>query len=182
MARLLTAQGEDVALRALFDTLNWCKVPKGSYWTKRRQMAQRIRYHGQNFLLLDTSGKARFFHEKLFSLRSRSTIWKGELLGRFLSKDAEHKSESLVLAELWDTNDRACVEYVPRSYAGVVTDFRPMRKYSKYLKEDSSWTTLAQGGVEVFTLPVYPAGMMLEPFVKHLADGLKTVISRTLRP
>jgi hypothetical protein len=40
---------------------------------------------------------------------------------------------------------------------------------------------LATRGCEILTLPVYPAGMLLEPFVKHLAEALKTAISRTIR-
>jgi phthiocerol/phenolphthiocerol synthesis type-I polyketide synthase E len=114
-------------------------------------------------------------------LRSRSQIWRGILLNRFSAKKAEHKSESRVLGQMWQVNDRACLVYQAKPYDGVVTDFRPMRQYAKYRPAENDWNRLALRGVEVMTLPVYPAGMLLEPFVKHLAEALKATISRTIR-
>ena len=57
----------------------------------------------------------------------------------------------------------------------------PMRQYTKYRPAENEWSRLALGGVQILTLPVYPAGMLLEPFVKHLADTLQVTISRTIR-
>ncbi len=96
-------------------------------------------------------------------------------------KESGNKPESVVLAEMWKINDRACIVYQAKPYDGVVTDFRPMRQYAKYRPAESDWKRLVRGGYEVLTLPVYPAGMLLEPFVKHLADALNLTISRTLR-
>ena len=181
MAQQLKAQGEEVALLALFDTMNWCNIPSDTTWRKIRHLGQRIRFHGKNFLLLDTGEKKRFLDEKVKVLRSRSKIWKGMMFGRFLSKESGNKAESVVLAEMWQINDRACVVYQATPYDGAVTDFRPMRQYAKYGPAEGDWSRLARGGHEILTLPVYPAGMLLEPFVKHLADALKTTISRTVR-
>jgi len=165
----------------LFDTMNWCNIPSDTTWRKIRHLGQRIRFHGKNFLLLDTGEKKRFLDEKVKVLRSRSKIWKGMMFGRFLSKESGNKAESVVLAEMWQINDRACVVYQATPYDGAVTDFRPMRQYAKYGPAEGDWSRLARGGHEILTLPVYPAGMLLEPFVKHLADALKTTISRTVR-
>jgi non-ribosomal peptide synthetase component F/thioesterase domain-containing protein len=181
MAQQLRAQGEEVALLALLDTANWCAIPKSTPWIKMRWKIERIMFHVKNFLLLNAPEKAEFFREKWGSLQSRSEIWKGKLFGRFLQNAPGVKDESLVLAEIWDIHHRASSEYHPRPYEGVITDFQPMRQYSEYLATDSSWEPLAQGEHEIVTLPVYPAGMLMEPFVKHLADALKTAISRTTR-
>jgi hypothetical protein len=40
-------------------------------------------------------------------------------------------------------------------------------------KPELKWDRLAQGGHEIVVLPVYPAGMLVEPFVKHLAVALR---------
>ncbi len=181
MAQQLQAQGEEVALLALFDTMNWCNIPSDNAWRKMRQMGQRIRFHGKNFLLLNTGEKKKFFAEKVKVLRSRSKIWKGMMFGRFLAKESGSQPESVALARMWQINDQACVVYQAQPYDGVVTDFRPMRQYAKYAPAEGDWSRLARGGHEILTLPVYPAGMLLEPFVKHLADALKTTISRTIR-
>jgi thioesterase domain-containing protein/non-ribosomal peptide synthetase component F/NRPS condensation-like uncharacterized protein len=181
MAQQLRAQDEEVALLALLDTVNWCAIPKSTPWIKTRWKIERVVFHVKNFLLLDTVEKAEFFREKWGSLQSRSEIWKGKVFGRFLENAPGDRPESLILAEIWDIHHRAFSEYHPRPYEGVVTDFQPMRQYSEYLATDSSWKPLAKGEHEIVTLPVYPAGMLMEPFVKHLAEALKTTISRTIR-
>jgi len=181
MAQQLRAQGEEVALLALFDTMNWCLIPADSLWRRVRQLSQRIKFHGKNFLLLDTGEKKKFFREKLKVLHSRSKIWRGLVAGRLSPREFGDKSESRVLAEMWQINDRASVTYQAQPYDGVVTEFRPMRQYAKYRPAENAWSRLALGGHEILTLPVYPAGMLLEPFVKYLADALKATISRTIR-
>ena len=181
MAQQLRAQGEDVALLALFDTMNWFSIPADNAWRKVRQIGQRIEYHLRNFLLLDAGEKKKFFAEKVKVLRDRTHVWRGILQNKFSANTVETKSESRVLGEMWQINDRACVVYQAKPYDGVVTDFRPVRQYAKYRPAENDWDRLALGGLEIVTLPVYPAGMLLEPFVKHLADALKTTISRTLR-
>jgi thioesterase domain-containing protein/non-ribosomal peptide synthetase component F len=180
IAQQLRKQGEEVALLALFDTMNWCSIPPDNAWRKVRHIGQRIKFHGKNFLLLNMTEKERFFEEKVKVLRSRSKIWKGMMFGRFMGKEPGHKSESLVLANMWQINDRACVVYQAQPYDGVVTDFRPMRQYAKYGPAEGDWSRLAKS-YELLTLPIYPAGMLLEPFVEHLASALKTTISRTIR-
>jgi hypothetical protein len=40
---------------------------------------------------------------------------------------------------------------------------------------------MAQGGEQIVVLPVYPAGMLLEPFVKHLAVALEKSIQDAIR-
>lgn len=181
MAQQLRAQGEDVALLALFDTMNWCSIPADNAWRKLRQIGQRLEYHVKNFLLLNAGEKKKFFAEKVKVLRDRTHVWRGIVLNKFSSASAEKKSESRLLGEMWQINDRACVLYQAKPYDGVVTDFRPMQQYAKYSPAEGDWNRLALGGLEIMTLPVYPAGMLLEPFVKHLADALETTISRTMR-
>ena len=181
MAQRLKAQGEEVALLALFDTMNWCSIPADNLYRKLRQITQRLEFHVKNFLLLDTGEKRRFFAEKTKVLRSRMPVWRGILLNKFSRNKPEDKSESRALGKMWQINDRAGVAYQAKPYKGVVTDFRPMRQYAKYRPAANDWDRLALRGLEIITLPVYPAGMLLEPFVKHLAEALKVTISRTIR-
>jgi phthiocerol/phenolphthiocerol synthesis type-I polyketide synthase E len=181
MAQQLNAQGEEVALLALFDTMNWCSIPADNTFRKLRQLSQRLEYHVKNFLLLDAGEKKQFLAEKIKVLRSRTQVWRGILLNKFGGATAENKSEARTLGEMWQINDRACVVYQAKPYDGVLTDFRPMRQYAKYRPAENDWNRLALGGLEIMTLPVYPAGMLLEPFVKHLAESLKATISRTIR-
>ena len=66
MAQRLRAQGEEVALLALFDTMNWCNIPEDNAWRKMRQLGERVKFHCKNFLLLDAAKKRN-------SLAKRST-------------------------------------------------------------------------------------------------------------
>jgi phthiocerol/phenolphthiocerol synthesis type-I polyketide synthase E len=172
VAQQLRAEGETVALLALFDTMNWHKIPL-TIWSKSSHATQRLYFHAASFFSVDSEGKARFLKEKLGVLRSRIPVWQGMLLSRFSNRSNHAASDSLVLGKVWQANDRASWNYVPKPYPGVVTDIRPAKQYRVFSKPDLKWDRLAQGGQESIVLPVNPAMMLVEPFVEHLAVGLR---------
>jgi non-ribosomal peptide synthetase component F/thioesterase domain-containing protein len=176
MAQQLTRQGEEVALLALFDTLNWSKIRPYSIWSKTYHQGERFLFHARNVAILTFKDKIKFFQEKIKTLRSRSNIWRGRLSKRLSAS----KSESSLLAQIWDITDRAAVKYIAKPYSGRITDFRPVKQYSKYLGPDIYWDNLAGGGYDIITLPVYPAGMLLEPFVKQLAAELSASMDKAM--
>ncbi len=176
VAQQLRAQGEAVALLAMFDTLNWCKLPPLNIWTKTRVGFERIGFHALNFLRLDREGMRIFVKEKFRAVRNRIPVWRGMLLAKLGGNWESTGSRSVVLGKIWAGNDRASMDYVPKGYPGVVTDFRPLKQYSIYRRPDLKWEKLALGGQEIVELTVYPAGMLVEPFVKSLADELKKSI------
>lgn len=182
MAQQLKAQGEEVGLLALFDTLNWSELPPSTVFDRPYYQIQRIIFHVQNFSLLNFRDKVQFFRKKLAVLRSRLTIWRGMVFGRLGHGSHVASTESLLLSRMWDANDRASLEYVARPYPGVITDFRPVKQYSRYKNARLYWDAVALEGVKVVTLPVYPAGMLLEPFVKDLATALRSAIDQALSP
>ena len=181
VAQQIQAQGERVALLALFDTMDWSKIPPISTWGKTYQAIERLGFHAANFFRLDREGKAQFLRGKVKALRGRVPVWRGMLLARLNKKAPLEASESLVLARVWQTNDRACLEYTPRPYAGTVTDFRPSKQYRALDKPEAKWDQLAKEGQEIVVLPSYPAGMLVEPFVKHLAAALGRSIDDAVR-
>jgi phthiocerol/phenolphthiocerol synthesis type-I polyketide synthase E len=176
VAQQLTTCGEDVALLALFDTMNWSNIRVPSVWTKAYHAIERVFFHVANFLRLDGAGRRDFFRDKAEALRNRLPVWKGMLVARFSQGDSVTTSQSRALARIWQANDHACMLYVPQPFPGVVTDFRPMKQYRMFDLPNVKWDRLAQGGVQVVNLPVYPAGILVEPFVKHLATSLRTAI------
>ena len=180
MAQQLIAEGQRVALLALFDTRNWANLRPDTIWDKVYYSAQKLLFHAANFLLLNLKDKAAFFRQKLDVLGSRSTVWRGRLLGQLKWGQHDNKSEPLLLAQVWEINDKAIRSYVPRPYPGVITDFRPMKQYTKLEEPGLEWDELALGGQAIVTLPVYPAGMLLEPFVKHLANALREAIDKAV--
>jgi hypothetical protein len=77
------------------------------------------------------------------------------------------------LYKLWKNNDQAAKNYVPKTYPGRIIHFRPIREYAKFDTPKARWEKIATEGVKTYRLPVYPAGMLVEPFVKVLAEKLK---------
>jgi len=175
VAQQLRVAGETVALLALFDTTNWHEIPL-NIWTKSSHSVQRVFFHIANFLSLDSGEKVKFLKEELVILRSRIPVWQGMFLARFDRKSRSSGSDSLRLGQIWRANDFATWNYVPKPYAGVVTDIRPKAQYRVFKKPGAKWDRLAEGGVDVVVLPVYPAGMLVEPFVRHLAAALRQSI------
>jgi phthiocerol/phenolphthiocerol synthesis type-I polyketide synthase E len=172
VAQRLRAEGETVALLALFDTMNWHKIPL-TMWSKSSHAAQRVYFHAASFLSVDSEGKARFLQEKLGVLKSRIPVWKGMLLSRFNNGSSGAVSDSRVLGKVWQANDRASWNYVPKPYPGVITDIRPAKQYWVFSKPHLKWDRLAQEGQQSIVLPVNPAMMLVEPFVEHLAVALR---------
>ncbi len=178
MAQQLRASGQEVAIVALFDTVNWARLRKRNSIDLLRYHVERIYFHAKNFLLLDFPGKRRFLREKWKVLLSRTVVWKGFLLSRFSVDKAVNTSESHLLARLWKMNDQASLAYIPKPYPGRIADFRPKDQYSLYEEPDVNWNGVVLGALDVHHLPVYPAGMLLEPFVADLAKALRAAIER----
>jgi thioesterase domain-containing protein/acyl carrier protein len=181
VAQQLRSEGEDISLLALFDTVNFSKIELPSIWGRSYYAAERLVFHVANCLRLDFAGKVSFFREKVKVLRNRLPVWWGMMLAKFDKHSEKDTSVSRVLGQIWKANDFACQRYVPQPFPGVVTDFRPLRQYRALDKPEAKWDRLALQGQKLVTLPVYPAGMLLDPFVKHLAVALRKAIDDATR-
>ena len=178
MAQQLRASGQEVSIVALFDTVNWARLQEHSCMDLLRYHIERLNFHVKNFLLLDFRGMQRFLSEKWKVLQSRTAVWKGSLLSRVGGNQATPTSESQLLSRLWKINDQASLAYIPKPYLGRIADFRPRSQYALYLEPGVNWDGVALGPLDVHVLPVYPAGMLLEPFVKDLAKALQAAIEK----
>jgi phthiocerol/phenolphthiocerol synthesis type-I polyketide synthase E len=180
VARQIESEGEEIALLALFDTMDWSQIRVPGLAARIYHEAERVLFHAANFLKLDFTGKSKFFHEKMEALRNRLPVWKGMLRARFRTSRNTVPSESWILGNIWKANDQSCLHYKPQRFHGRVTDFRPMKQYRIYHRPDVKWDRLADGGEHVVVLPVYPAGMLVEPFVEHMAVALRRAIDSAM--
>lgn len=179
VAQQLQQQGETVALLALFDTMNWHEIPL-NLWSKSCYWGQRILFHAGSILGLDLAGKKKFFGEKVKILKDRIPVWQGNLQARFGKQANGTPSNSLLLAQIWQVNDRASWNYVAKPFPGVITDIRPAKQYWIFDKPEYKWKQLAQRGQNVIVLPVNPATMLVEPFVEHLADAVRRTMDAAI--
>jgi surfactin family lipopeptide synthetase A len=179
-AQQLHAGGEEVALLALFDTMNWHKV-RLTTWNRVSRWLQRLVFHVAVLVSLDSEGKRRFLWEKSSALRDRIPVWAGMLRMRFNKRHRTKNAPSMLLAQIWKTNHQASRNYIPKPYPGSVTDFRPARQYRVLDKPNLKWESLAMEGQEVVVIPAYPAAMLVEPFVTHLAAAVRASIDAAIR-
>jgi acyl transferase domain-containing protein/thioesterase domain-containing protein len=180
MAQQLHAQGQKVALLALLETYNWANLPAMSFLDDVYYYAQKIEFHWRNFLLLKSKEKLTFIQEKAKVAKSRKKIWFESIKSKLSHNFNQGSEQQLSLSQFWETNDRAALNYVPKPYPGRITQFRPVKEYGRYHGPELGWHKLAAGGVEIHELPVYPAGMLVEPFVRLLAKKLKACIHKAL--
>jgi len=75
-------------------------------------------------------------------------------------------------------NDAAALSYVPSGYVGRVALIRPSRYFLSFSNPQYGWERVVHGGPEVHELPVYPKGMLIEPFCRHLAKTLTSLLAK----
>jgi thioesterase domain-containing protein len=180
MAQQLCKQGHKAGLVACFETYNWIHRPRRPKWSKIYTQVQRLEFHLRNFLLLDRAGKQQFLHEKIKVLRDRIGVWYGAILSKLGRGTRESGGQNALVARLWAINERAPFYYDPGVYPGRITNFLPKGEYAMNKGPGLHWEGVASGGVETHVQPAYPAGMMVEPFVEHLAEELNECISKAL--
>lgn len=178
MARQLDAEGETIALLALFDTMNWPRVAAPSKWGRGYYLGQRFAFHVAGFLRLDSKSKLNVLAHKFNfnALRHIVSMARNEV-----PECADAASSESLVEQIWEANNLACSNYAPKSYPGTVVDFQPMKQYRMYNQAHLKWNSLAQGGQDVVVLPVYPDEMLAEPFVTHLAVALGQSVDRAIR-
>src|SRR5207249_1742200 len=97
-------------------------------------------------------GKVALEMARLLEERGQSVGWVGEAPqeGNFIQS----------------VNDRAGFAYVPRSYSGSATLFKPRRTYAAFKDPHMGWREAIKGPVEVVELDMNPHAMLVEPFVQ----------------
>jgi hypothetical protein len=77
-------------------------------------------------------------------------------------------------------NDEASLRYVPSTYEGRVAVIRPKGSFLGLGSPTLGWEGVIRTGLEVYELPVYPKGMLVEPFCRTLAETLQNCLQNAL--
>ena len=174
--------GEEVAMLALFDAMEFSTLPPPSFLQMSYYNCQRFLFHVADLLQLNSHDRSRFLSEKMSSLRIRMPVWLGSLTGRLRKNSLEGgtTSESQALGRVWHANFWAYLNYVARPYPGAVIDIRPCRQYRLFDRPQFKWDRFAQGGQKTIVLPVNPPAMLSDPFVRHLAVALRKCLDEAI--
>lgn len=174
VAQQLIARGKQVAFLSGVETYNWGTAQSSQLttWIRLVYSCQRLDFHFRNFWLLPWSHKLQFLRSKLSAVAVRTRVWRGMLANlwpRRSTKTAPQRSTSAQInyAEIWRQHDAQADRYRPKIYPGKMYLFRPKQDYRSYMAKEE---LQAEQGVEIVRLPVYPAGLMVSPFVAQLAE------------
>ncbi|GAB5404014.1 MAG: hypothetical protein Aurels2KO_22450 [Aureliella sp.] len=167
MAQQLRQSGQIVGTVALFDThRKWLDYSPA---TQLYANWQQIYFHAANVVLSGRRGVRAFLHEKMREWKRRRTRKKQAQASQ--NENAAGESIDAPLHVLDGFYDAISEAYEPKKFEGRLTIFRPKSAYVGYDSETLGWSGVATD-LNVVSLPVYPAGMLLEPFVAELTTEL----------
>lgn len=181
MAQQLVAQGQKVALLAIFDTSSpTCRKTT----IKPIPTPKRISRHlnnllevGPTYILEQIEGKSSWLE---YMLKQR--------LQKFAFKVYLNVSRILPYAyrkqvKIKDFNKQAAKEYVPKAYIGRVTVFRAEERpitNGQEVDPNMGWSELALGGLDIQHVPGNHFSIFNEPYVKSLSEKMKVCIEQAI--
>ena len=178
MAQQLVAAGHEVGLVALLDTYNEGAV---SYPSVRLQMplhvVQNLWYHGVNFFNAPAPDRGKFLRQKIDIAVDRSRIRLCAVGHALLRLTGRETPAELPHLRIKRANDQASMEYRPQPYRGRVAVFRPRGFFAGLASPSLGWEGVVTSGLEIHELPVYPKGMLIEPFCRSLAQAIASCLS-----
>ena len=175
MAQQLHAQGERVALLALFDSY----APRGD---NRAKPSRFLRYRYRAILFFERIIGLHIGNLSVLSNREKIAYLKGKLdklfykiymsIGSRWIPAARNRRRILKAAIL------AARNYHAKVYPGKITLFRAQDLGGGTHRDpEMGWRKLAGGGLDVHVIPGYHAHIVLEPRVRGLAPELTSCIS-----
>jgi amino acid adenylation domain-containing protein len=178
IAQQLTAAGRKVAQVLMFET--YYAKPNGTRTFRGFELlygAQNVWFHAANFAAIQGSERRGFLSEKLDVASSRFRLRLGTLRDRFFRKSANTTLRHYPHLLIKKSNDEAASRYVPAPYNGRVAVIRPKRYFAGLDSRSFGWGELLGPGLEVHEIPIYPKGMLVEPFCRDLAN----IVTQCLR-
>jgi len=171
MARLLTVEGEQVELLALFDTMppHAAQTPKPA-GKMLLHTFDRVRYHLESLAKLDNAGRRKYLAEFLrFQSFHRARSPLGKLAKKVGGVVYEDSNSDRVLA--------AMSKYEPAPYNIDVTVFKVVEHaWLRRWDPMDDWVNYVHGKLTVFTVPGDHVNLLDDQFVGEVARLLKTCL------
>jgi thioesterase domain-containing protein/acyl carrier protein len=179
MARQWQAKGEQVGLVAMFETYNENSVQpliRQLFWPV--YFFQNIYFHWRNLLSLDAKAGRRFLRKKWQTSLSRFFIGVSDIVQNLRFWRSLPETYKYPHIRIKRTNDEAQRRYVPKVYAGRVALFKPRKYFAGSTDPRFGWGDVIPDGLEVYAFPFFPKAMLVEPFVRTLAERLESCLDK----
>ena len=169
IAQQLTAKGATVSLVILLETYNPSKISRvTARFLRPVHFVQNLWFHTANAILLSAKDRWKFLSEKASVQMTRMKI----RVQSFDTVAPDKKHETYPHLKIKQTNDEANMNYVPRMYDGRVVVVSPTRYFVGEADPNLGWSGRIMKGLKAYHLPLYPRGMLVEPFCRRLAETL----------
>ncbi|MDZ8055525.1 MAG: alpha/beta fold hydrolase [Aulosira sp. ZfuVER01] len=170
MAQQLQAQGEKIALLAIFD------VSSPGYAKPIPNSDDASFFHLRKLLSLNIKDQLTYLWERVFW---HLQIGKVSMFYRFYLRYIKRSLPDLRLLEVALANNKAGKSYVPSIYPGQVTLFRASQQnVGLDVDLELGWGKLAAGGVELHHVPGTHASHIQEPNIQVLAKKFQACLNR----
>lgn len=176
IARILLSSDKVIGMVALLDT--------AAYWTNMNKIQKWIfvyenaTFHFKNFIKADNAGKYTFLRDRTYEAFRRIRIKVNTIANHITARP--NKSNFAILDDINTINDNAARIFKPKPYDGKVTLFRPFTNFSLIESNTMGWDKIKTGGLDIISLSAYPKGILVNPYVKELADRIKGYIDMRL--
>jgi amino acid adenylation domain-containing protein len=175
MARQLMEAGEKVERVIMLESYNLktLSMPKFHLLAPLR-FAQNVWFHLANLFAVRREDRRKFLREKMDTTIARLGIRLRAALRSVREMGRERVQEAFPHLKVKKVNDQAAFDYVPQPYDGRVVLIRPKGYFVGQKSYGLGWDGVVRRELEVHELPVYPKGILVEPFCRQLAETLNT--------
>lgn len=174
IGQLLLRQGHTVGFVAMLDSYNLREsLYTGSPLDRFRILLQKGSFHLDTLVHLTMSQRRAYLAEKM-----RMAVEMVQGKGRALRRGRQQNGQSgdpgaHLVAFVQNANHLALKAHHPKPFAGDLVLFRPRKNYHTFPDPQMGWGDLVKGRLDAVELPANPHAMLLEPFVRYLADRMK---------
>ncbi len=177
MAQQLRAQGEKIALVAMFDANNYMVPPR------RYTLLERIVLRSRAMAGMSVAGRTAYIFDRGIRKLAVIMLVQKDRLDRFVYKIfCKHKqvvATTYRALHVRDANDQAMRDYRPRIYEGRLTLIRAENPNDSFeFDSELGWGGLATEGLEIHDVPGEHETIFKEPNVQELAAIMRDCIEK----
>lgn len=173
MAQQLIAQGQKIALLAMFDTYS------PQLFISNPSRFRTAYVYLRTLSRLPLKDKLSYFLEKLQWMQSMmlsKDCIEFELWNKYPLPEKLQPHEILLIESI---KQATMVNYVPQVYQGKITLFRTKEELRWcHYRPHRGWESLVAGGLEIHEIPGTHLGMLEKPSVKNLAEKLRACLEQ----